>query len=78
MQQREDAMTTPPHSLAEAAARELDDPNLAERVLAHIGGWAAAMAERLSPPSGPFFSSDGRLLADASLFAPPAEQPCHP
>lgn len=60
------------------APRDIEDPNLAERVVAHIGAWALTVAERLSPPSGPFFPSDGRLLADATLFATPLEEPCHP
>lgn len=74
MQRHEDT-TTSHHQSDEAAPRDLEDENLAERVFAHIGAWAVALAERLSPPSGPFFHSDGRLLADASLFCAPAEQP---
>src|SRR5262249_40476014 len=49
---------------------EGETPNRAERVAAYIGGWALMLAARLSPPNGPFFSSDGRLLADTSLFIP--------
>ena len=55
---------------------EGEAPNLAERLAADIGGWAVMLAARLSPPNGPFFSFDGRLLADTSLFAPRQEGPC--
>ena len=54
---------------------EGEAPNLAERLVADIGGWAVMLAARLSPPNGPFFSFDGRLLADTSLFAPRQEGP---
>jgi len=55
-----------------------DRPNLAERFAASLGAWAATLATRATPPGGPFFPSDGRLLADASLFASPAEDGCTP
>jgi hypothetical protein len=66
-----------PLAASDSAAWKNEDetPNLAERLAADIGGWAVMLAARLSPPNGPFFAYDGRLLADASLFMPRQEEP---
>lgn len=48
---------------------EIDETlNLAERMVACLGAWAGSVAFRLTPPSGLFFASDGRLTNDGSLF----------
>ena len=41
---------------------------LAELALAELGGWASGMLYRWHPPTGPFFASDGRVLADLTPF----------
>ena len=73
---RTDVASTP--GTPSARTHPGDRPNLAERVAASLGAWAATLALRATPPGGPFFPSDGRLQADASLFTSPAEESCAP
>ena len=47
--------------------------NAAEALVARLGAWAGVLTERLAMPQGPFFPSDGRLLADPTLRLPLAE-----
>ena len=64
---------------AEAAAESdmpavLDDAGelgLAERIVASVGAWFGGLLLRCAPPSGPFFTSDGRLAAYGATIATP-------
>jgi hypothetical protein len=44
---------------------------LAERIVASMGAWFGGLLLRCAPPSGPFFTSDGRLAAHAAGFRTP-------
>jgi len=35
-----------------------------------FGALAVRLVEIWNPPTGPFFASDGRLIADAAMFLP--------
>ena len=69
---------TPCDTRAETPARETaaDSPltgdrlNVAEWMAMQFGALAVRLVEMWNPPTGPFFASDGRLIADAALFLP--------
>ena len=44
---------------------------LVERIAASAGAWLGGLLLRCAPPSGPFFTSDGRLAAHGASFRPP-------
>lgn len=44
---------------------------LAERIAASMGAWFGGLLLRCAPPSGPFFTSDGRLAAHGASFRTP-------
>ena len=44
---------------------------LAERIAASVGAWFGGLLMRCAPPSGPFFTSDGRLAVHATDFHTP-------
>lgn len=55
---------------------ECEDGNelaLAERIAASMGAWFGGLLLRCAPPSGPFFTSDGRLAAHGASFRAPPE-----
>ncbi|HEV8193967.1 MAG TPA: hypothetical protein VGP82_21160 [Ktedonobacterales bacterium] len=61
-------------------AVELDMPSepddveklvLAERIAASMGAWFGGLLLRCAPPSGPFFTSDGRLAVHGTSFQTP-------
>lgn len=51
---------------------EDDAPNRAERLAARLGGWAGALAERLSLAYGPCFTTDGWPAAPSRVPHPPS------
>jgi len=57
------------------AADPAERLNLAEWMAMQFGAWAGRLVEIWNPPTGPFFASDGRLLADAATFLPPSDEP---
>jgi hypothetical protein len=73
---------TPCDTRAEMPARDPRDPttdpplpgdpaerlNLAEWMAMQFGALAGRLVEIWNPPTGPFFASDGRLIADAAIF----------
>jgi hypothetical protein len=76
---------TPCDTRAETPARDTRDPasgpalpgdlaerlNVAEWMVMQFGAVAVRLIEIWNPPTGPFFASDGRLIADATIFLPP-------
>lgn len=57
------------------AADPAERLNLAEWMAMQFGAWAGRLVEIWNPPTGPFFASDGRLLADTATFLPPSDEP---
>lgn len=52
---------------------DADELALAERIAASMGAWVGGLLMRCAPPSGPFFTSDGRLAAHGANFRAPPE-----
>jgi len=69
---------TPCDTRAQTPARDpaADSPlagerlNVAEWMAMQFGALAVRLVEIWNPPTGPFFASDGRLIADAAMFLP--------
>lgn len=66
-----DPATTPPAADTPLPGDPIERLNLAEWMAMQFGALAVRLVEIWNPPTGPFFTSDGRLIADAAVFLPP-------
>ena len=80
---------TPSDTRAETPARDTRGPaadpllpgdpterlNVAEWMAMQFGAVAVRLVEIWNPPTGPFFASDGRLIADVALFLTADDEP---
>ncbi|MFI5274500.1 MAG: hypothetical protein ACHQ4H_15830 [Ktedonobacterales bacterium] len=68
----------PPTDTAARTTIPLERLNLAELVVAELGGWASSLLYRCHPPVGPFFAADGRMQIDVTLFFGEADDAAPP